>query len=113
MARTDLTIQEIAITGLAPTFAAAETDGNMWLGRGNEFLVVKNASGSSINVTLDATGLFKGLALTDPVIAVPAAGERWIGPFEKGAFAQSSDGKVYVDYSAVASVTVAVVRLPL
>lgn len=113
MARTDLTIYEIGITGVTPTFVAAIADGHMWLGRGNEFIVVKNGSGASMNVTVQAPGKWKGIDLTDQVIAVGAGSEEWIGPFPQGVFSQGADGKVYVDYSLETSVTIAVVRLPI
>ena len=113
MARTDLTVYEISLAGVTPSFVAAEADGNMWLGRGNEFIVVKNGSGGAINVTVQAPNYWKGVALEDQVVSVGAGSEEWIGPFPQGAFAQGADGKVYVDYATVTSVTVAVVRLPI
>lgn len=44
-------------------------------------------------------------------VAVPDGEERIIGPFSKNRF-DDVDGKVQVTYSAVTSVTVAVVEVP-
>lgn len=112
MARTALTVNQIAPSGLAAALAAANVDGHSVANDGRTFIHVKNASGAPINVTVKASAYkVGGLALTDVVIAVPATtGERLIGPFDPTAFNQSG-GEVNVDFSAVTSVTVAAYRL--
>jgi hypothetical protein len=113
-----LTPIAIAPTGLAPAYVAAAAGGDTIKvdNLQRHFLVVKNASGASINVTIAAqrTSIVVPGAgtLTVPnlVIAVPATtGERWIGPFSDAYIDAASN--VAVTYSAVTSVTVAAVVL--
>ena len=114
MARTDLALQEIVGTGLAPAYSAANVDGHAVLNRGEMFLHVKNASGAPINVTLVTPSTVRGRAVADDVVAVPAAGERMIGPFDPELFDFKSGAdanKLHVNFSSVTSVTVAALKL--
>ena len=55
MAEGSLVLQTIVNTGLAlATVVPTATDGDSFPNAGSSFLVVTNASGASINVTLDA-----------------------------------------------------------
>lgn len=106
MARTDLTAQAISRAGLAPAFAAANVDGHSWANNGRQFLYVKNAAGAPITVTFPIPVTVDGQAVASKTVSVPATtGERLIGPFP--AQYQQADGDVWVDFSAVTSVTVA------
>lgn len=110
MPRTDLSPQQILRTGLNPTFSAADgSNQNSFENNGQTYLHVKNGGGSSINVTIDTPGTVDGLAVGNLIVAVPNGGERIIGPFPQNIYNQV-DGKVYVDWSAVTSVTAAVLR---
>jgi hypothetical protein len=112
MARTALSVQEIVRTGLDPSYEAANTDGESVANDGRTFVHVDNASGGSINVTVVHPGTVDGLAVADLVVAVPAGEDRMIGPFPARFNQTGSDaGKLYVDFSAVASVTVAALRV--
>jgi len=113
-----LTALVIAALGLNPTYAAA-ADGDTLKDDGSRrlFLHVKNGGGGSINVTVPAqkttTPKIAGygiLPVADMVVAVPAAGERMIGPFP-AAFINDS-GNVTFNYSGVTSVTMAAIQLP-
>lgn len=110
MARTALASQQVITTGLGATYTAANVDGHMFAPGDNRVLHVVNGGGSSINVTVQAEYTRDGLALPDRVVAVPNGEDRFIGPFDRETYAQRSGadrGKVYVDFSAVTSVTVA------
>jgi hypothetical protein len=79
------------------------------------YLFVDNGSGGSINVTVQTPGVEGpgvGLAVADNVVAVPAGkfAVIYLDPslYQRPRSAGSDIGKVYVDYSAVASVTRAV-----
>ncbi len=110
-ARAALTVQQIARTGLKPTYAAAvPADGHKFQNTGREFLHVKNGAGAPINVTIQTPGTVDGLAVGELIVAVTNAEERMIGPFPTNIYNQA-DGMVYLDYSSETSVTVAVVRL--
>ena len=116
-----LTKQRIAQNGLAPTFVAAAGGGDKVRVRdepdsgGRTFLVVKNGSGASVTVTLDDPNSSAPVGALqfnpDVAVAVPAGAERWIGPLSDGRFTNDSDGLVAWTYSAVTSVTVAVMTI--
>jgi len=106
------TAQKIVATGLAPNLTAPTVDGDV-IPTGQYFLMVTNASGASINVTAQTPQKVEGLDVAENIVAVPAAGTRMIGPFPAGTYGRPSGGadpgKVYVDYSAIASVTRALI----
>lgn len=101
-----LTVQKVSLTGLDTTYAAADAAGDTWANDGTSRLRVKNASAASINVTIDSVYTCSHGFDHDVVVAVPAGGEREIGPFPTDRFGTSPD----ITYSAAASVTVAVVK---
>lgn len=109
MARTVLTTQQIVRTGLVPTLVTPDASGAV-LPAGN-LLMVKNGSGSSINVTIETPETRAGLAVADEVVAVAAGVTALIGNFPPSTFVRPSSvadpGTVYVDFSAVTTVTVA------
>lgn len=115
MARTDLSVQDIARSGLAPSFSAANADGHAIYNDGKTFIEVKNTDASPITVTIQTPGTVDGLAISDRTVTIPATtGDKMIGPFPPDKYNQisgSDKGKVYVDFSAVSNVTVAALRL--
>lgn len=108
MARATLTTQTIDQDGLTPTFAAASVDGASVTP--GAFLVVKNGSGGSINVTIQTPETRAGLGVADLVVPVAAGAEAWIKPGQTATFARpsggSDPGQIWVDFSAVTTVTV-------
>lgn len=116
MARTALAPQTIAATGLEMTYAAANVDGHSIVNPDDRtFLHVKNGGGVDRTVTIQTPGTQDGLAVADRAITVTAGEERMIGPFRPRLYNQTSGadaGKVFVDFDAVTSVTVAALRLP-
>lgn len=115
MARSQLATQQTVAAGLNATYTAANAAGHFIAGTGRVLLHVKNGGGSSINVTLETPGQVDGLDIADQVVAVPAGGERFIGPFSQRTYdrpAGAADaGKVYVDFSGVTSVTIAALEV--
>lgn len=108
MARTALATQQITTAGLKPVYTAANVDGHSI--DPAAILHVKNGSGSSINVTVQTPAQVDGLDVEELVVAIPAAEERLIGGLKPSTFARPSGpdaGRVYVDFSAVTTVTVA------
>lgn len=113
MARTALTVNAVSETGTTLSASAANVDGHSLVNtaRANKlFLYVNNGSGVSVNVTIQTPQTVRGLAVADQVIAVGAGVEKIIGPFD-ASFYNQADGTVYVDFSAVTSVTVAAFRI--
>lgn len=101
--------QSIVLTGLNPSYAAASAGGDEFVNDGKKFLHVKNGGAGAINVTAvcqTACNYGTGSPTHDDVVAVPAAGERIIGPFPPGRF-NDGNGKVQITYSGVTSLTVA------
>jgi hypothetical protein len=107
-----LAIQEMAITGLEATYAAAAGGGDEFPNDGKTFLHVKNGGGSPINVTIASQhpNPPAGTAQEDVVVAVTNGEERMIGPINQVGF-NDGDGNVQVTYSGVTSVTVAAIRM--
>jgi hypothetical protein len=100
--------QVVALSGLTPTYSSAAASTTVTCGE-RTFLHVKNAAGSSMTVTLTATGKVRGQAVADLVITVPATtGDKMIGPITADLFAGASDGtSAAITYSSTTSVTVA------
>jgi hypothetical protein len=115
MARASVTTQKITRAGLNPSYTAPNADGDI-IDAGSVDLHVKNGGGSQITVTVETPGTVDGVAIADLSVVVPAAGERLIGPFTRGTFAQPSDatvgpGRVLVSYSGQTSITRAVLAV--
>lgn len=99
--------QVVALTGLTPTYSAAAGSTTITCGE-RTFLHVKNTAGSSMTVTLTATGKVRGQTAADVVVTVPATtGDKMIGPIPAELFAGASDGTCAVTYSSTTNVTVA------
>lgn len=116
MARTDLTVQTVAVGGLVLADEAANVDGEMFINTGKEMLLVRNAAGAPINVTLVTGKTVDGLGIADRVVAVTNGTTTLIGPLSTDLYNQPSGadaGKVHVDFSSVTTIFVAVVRLPV
>jgi hypothetical protein len=111
MARTSQATQAPVGFKLAPALTAANVDGDI-VDCGQVRLFVTNGSGGSINVTVQAVATMEGLDVSDLVVAVAAGQTALIGPLPKNVFGRTADpdkGRAYVDYSAVTSVTRAVI----
>lgn len=102
-----LNVQKTTLSGVAPAFAAADAGGDTFANTGREYLHVKNASAGAVTVTVDAVRSCDQGFDHNASVSVPAGGERVLGPFTKHRFG----GVASVSYTAVASVTVAVVQL--
>lgn len=112
-----LTLQDVVPSGLNPSYTAVNSSDTVKISTAQRvFLHVKNGSGSSINVTITAvktTAQVAGVGsvtISNEVVAVPASGERMIGPFTEAYM--NTDGNVTIGYSATTSVTAAALQLP-
>lgn len=108
-----LTVQTIdrAGDGLAPVYAAAAAGGDDFPNTGQQFLHVKNGGGAPITVTAVTPQQVAGLGVADETYSIPndALG-KFIGPFPTQTF-NNAQQRVALTYSAVTSVTVAVLRV--
>lgn len=107
-----LASQPIVAAGLVPVLTGATaTTGDTFAGDGRTFVVVNNASGSSINVTMTSYFVDRdGAESEDKVVAV-ANGARALIPAGPN-YVNPADGLVKIVCSAVSFVTVGAVRLP-
>jgi hypothetical protein len=94
---------------IATAADAAKTD--KWLNTGAEFLAIKNAGGSPITLTLTfgVGGIIDGVVPTSKTVSVTNGHTLLVGPFPPSVY-NDANGYMIVSYSAVTSVTVAVVK---
>jgi nitrate reductase alpha subunit len=116
MARTDLTVTEISLTGVnaATTLEAANADGEAILNNGETFIEVLNANAAACTVTVVANRVVDGLTLPNKTVSVTQNQRKLILLGPRDTFNQrggTDDGKTYVNFSAVTDVTVAAWRL--
>lgn len=103
------TAEQLARTGITPTFTAADVAGDRFANDGRTMVRVKNGSGSAVTVTFVIPTTVDGQAVTGKAMVVPAT----TGDVMSDVFPpeyNNSLGEVSWTYSAVSSVTVAVVR---
>lgn len=120
MPRVNVTTQPVPLAGLVPTLTAP-TASNDVVDIGHTALMVDNASGASINVTIVVPDLVDGDLVVGPRVVAVAAGATKLIALTSQHYRQTAAsvdsgqtadvGRAYVNYSAVASVTRAVVSL--
>jgi hypothetical protein len=114
MPRTDLPVTKIIRAGhdlaaALPTPAAV--DGHAFVNNGRRMVRVKNVNAAERTVTVQIPGEVEGQPLPDVPYTIPANdGDVLIPPLP--AIYNQSDGKVYLDYSDPAGLTVHVLELP-
>jgi hypothetical protein len=86
---------------------AASVGGDTFTNTGSELLIVKNAAGAPINVTVVTTQTVDGLAVADKVVSVTNGTTRSLGPWPRAVYGST----VSVTYSAVTSITVKVLQM--
>lgn len=92
MARTALASQDVVDEGITVAFSAANVAGHSLEGDGDVVLLVNNASGGSINVTVQTPATEDGLAVAEQVVAVAAGVIKAIGPFRPSTYDRPSGG---------------------
>jgi hypothetical protein len=107
-----LSVQIAVLTGLNPSYGAADAGGDEFANSGREVIHVKNGHTSEQTVTVDSKAVCSQGYDHNAVVAIPAGEERIIGPFPKVRFDDPSTGKVAISYSGVISLTIAVIRVP-
>ncbi|MGW3674635.1 hypothetical protein [Streptomyces sp. NPDC005166] len=101
--------QPVTTAGLAPTYTSASAGGDQAPVGGGYFLEVRNGGGASITVTVVTPGTYKGFAIADAALVIPAAGSGVI-PLDS-VYRNPSTGRADITYSAVTSVTVGVLQV--
>lgn len=117
MPRVSQTTQKVAKEGLVPAFTAPTSgvgNGDV-IDTGRVMLVVNNAGGSAITVTVLTPVTVDGLDVVDLAVSVAAGAVKYIGPLSPSTFGQlppsTDSGRAYVEYSSATSVTRAVLGL--
>lgn len=114
MARASQNTQQVVRTGLNPAYTAVTADGDI-IDVGAVALHVKNGGAGACTVTVQTPLQVDGLDVSELVVSIPAGQERLIGPFSARTFGRPAEvvdaGRVYVDYSPIASVTRAVLKV--
>jgi hypothetical protein len=111
MARDVPAVQQFTSAGLLANYTAVSANNDQITNNGRRVVHVKNGSGGSINVTENIGGTVDGQAATARVVAVAAGADKFFGPWPVGV--NQADGTVWIDYSATASVTRAVLEMPV
>jgi hypothetical protein len=104
MSRSGFDMETVAV-------AADAAKSDKWLNTGAEFVAVKNGGGSPITLTLTfgAGAVVDGVTPTSKTVSVTNGHTFLVGPFPPGLY-NDANGYMIVSYSAVTSVTVAVVK---
>ncbi|GAA3301310.1 hypothetical protein [Streptomyces cinereospinus] len=105
-----LSAQRLPLGGLQATFSNAASGGDQAPVGEKLVLVVRNGDATSKTVTLTTPGTVGDLAVADAQQTIPASGSAFI-PL-KSVFRDPATGRASISYSAVTSVTVAVLQLP-
>ena len=107
-----ITVQEIVLAGVTPTFVAAAAGGDSFVNDGKTFYYVKNGGGGALVVTFASeTNCNQGFD-HDAVENIAAGIDSVVGPFPKSRF-NDSGGLVQVTYDGVVSVTVSALKINL
>lgn len=110
-----LATQKPASAGVSVTYAAAAAGGDTFVNNGREMFHIKNGGGAPMTVTFNS-GLVAGrnkcsfgvaAAAHDQAVTIGAGSDALCGPFNKDQFTDAN-GNMNVTYSAVTTVTVAV-----
>ncbi len=98
-----ITATQTTSSGVTRTLAAADAAGNKFANDGRVWLDIANGYSTTITVTVASPQ-----ALTKTV-AIAAGSGKLIGPFRPYVYNQTGDdeGRVFVDYSQITSVTLA------
>lgn len=120
-ARISITSQALNYPGLLPVLAGPPTSDGDVVDSGRSVLWVVNGGGSTITVTISTPNTIDGdLAIADRVISVPVGTVPTVIPLNSPNYKQTTAsavlpadvGRVYVNYSAVTSVTRGVINHP-
>lgn len=113
MPRTALTAQKFTASGLDAQYVIPDALGVSFRNTGKCVLHVKNGSGASITLTPKIGKQVLGQSVaSSPATTVAAAGAQFFGPFVDDYEQPGLNDTVYVDFSAVTTVSVALLQMP-
>lgn len=94
----------------AITFSAAAGGGDKFENSGRDYLIVRNASGAPVNLTIVTPATTDGLAIADRVVAIGDGETHVLGPWQRDLY-NDGDGFVNLTWSSAAGMTLAVIRV--
>lgn len=106
-----LSTQTSARGGTAITAASAAGGGDSFANSGKEMIWIKNGDSSSMTLTIATNATTDGLTVPNRTVAVAAGATKLIGPFPTPIY-NDVNGNVQLTYSAVTSLTVAILAAP-
>ncbi|QWF81136.1 hypothetical protein [Amycolatopsis sp. CA-230715] len=117
MARASVSTQDVLRAGLAPVHTSPTADGDIADVGSGVFLSVINGGSGPVTVTVQTPGVVDGdLPVADRAVTVPVGTTPKLIPLNSTAYRQPvgdpNAGRALVDYSAITSVTRAVVHIP-
>ena len=105
-----LTVQNISLAGITPSYAAAAAAGDEFANTGDTLFHIKNG-GSEITLTIETPAKIEGIDIAEITVTIPATtGDKMVGPFDPSIFNQTT-GRVAVTYSSETSITVGAFKL--
>lgn len=104
-----LTVQDVSIAGVVPSYSAANSGGDTFVNDGKTYLHVKTGAGGTLNVTIPAVACDQG-TVHNTVVNIANSSEKIIGPFPTNRYGDASS-VVSVAYSQVTNVTVGAFQL--
>lgn len=111
MARTQITVESVSRSGLAPTNTTVITDGHKFLNDGQLTVLRIKTAGTGLTLTVQIAKTVDGKTVTNPTYVIGTNAELVIGPFPAEIYNQA-DGMVYIDYSATpAGASVSVMKV--
>ena len=116
MARSSLTVQTTAASGIVLAAAAAVdgSNGNEFANDGRTFIEVTKGAASSITATFVTNGTYNVGAVAYPIsdlaVVLASSTTKAMGPFDKTLF-DSASGTVEINWSSGTSVTARVISL--
>ncbi|HET6528955.1 MAG TPA: hypothetical protein VFG39_09430, partial [Balneolaceae bacterium] len=101
----DVPVQKVTLSGLSPSFQAADSAGDSFVNDGKTILHFVNDDAVEKMVTVESVSKCNFGFDHDLTLTVPATSELKAGPFPTARF--NADGKVTIAYDDVTSLTVA------
>lgn len=109
MPRVPLTVQHAAKGGATLTFAAA-TANDCFVPNIGRLLLINNTSGSAVTITIPSTEVIDGLVVPNRTITAATSAITVAAFGNHAPEALETDGTVWINYSSVTGVTVALVE---
>lgn len=112
MARVSIARQQVTDAGLIPAYSPAAVEGHaVENSTGKIILHVRNNGVEDVTVTIRSGYSVGGLRLQDRQVVVHAGASSFIGPFDQTIFNQPGTSQIWIDYSTVDGVDVAVLLI--